>query len=47
MINIIILILLALASRGILAFYHDLRKVIWVERMTEKDKIEETLERRR
>lgn len=29
--NILILILLAFAARGILAFWNDMKKVVWIE----------------
>jgi len=54
--NIIIIILLILATRGIFAFYDDLKKVIWFDRpkkwnsftgyKSERDEINETLDRR-
>ena len=55
--NIIIIILLILATRGGFALFDDLKKVIWIDRpvkgwnsfegyKSERDEINETLDRR-
>lgn len=44
--NILLVIVLLFATRGIFALWNDLKKVVWIERMTDKEEVKETLRRR-